>query len=416
MAGSVAPGTLDIHSGGIDLAFPHHDNEIAQSEAQYDCNQWVNYFLHMGHLHIEGQKMSKSLKNFITVDEALQKYSSRQMRLLFLSHSWNSTLDYKESSMKEVLSYERLMTNFVEEVQALILEHRRFLENDSKGVHYHHEQERILAEKLAKACKAVHLALLDSFNTPSVLDHLKGLVVDTRQYLQSVVGRPLSALLLKDVLDFVVRIFKVFGVSFSVTKTETQGNEEFSKAVQLASSIRDRLRHLAKEKLKEEKTGKNNIYDISEGVEAISISANGDRQLWKDVLGWCDGLRTEFLNLGILLEDREMNVPLAALFSDTGCITGALVKQVDKEYLGKMEGKKKEDSSIAALRDQKKKEKEERAKIDPARMFLDMTDKYSKFDETGVPTHDAAGVELSKNLRKKLGKEYEAQVKIYSQV
>lgn len=68
MAGSVAPGVLDIHSGGIDLAFPHHDNELAQSEAQYDCRQWVNYFIHMGHLHIDGQKMSKSLKNFITID------------------------------------------------------------------------------------------------------------------------------------------------------------------------------------------------------------------------------------------------------------------------------------------------------------------------------------------------------------
>lgn len=67
MAGDAAPGILDIHSGGIDLAFPHHDNELAQSEAQYECRQWVNYFLHSGHLHIEGQKMSKSLKNFITI-------------------------------------------------------------------------------------------------------------------------------------------------------------------------------------------------------------------------------------------------------------------------------------------------------------------------------------------------------------
>jgi cysteinyl-tRNA synthetase len=59
---------LDIHSGGIDLSFPHHDNEMAQSEAYYGCRQWVNYFLHAGHLHIEGQKMSKSLKNFITIN------------------------------------------------------------------------------------------------------------------------------------------------------------------------------------------------------------------------------------------------------------------------------------------------------------------------------------------------------------
>ena len=53
-------GTLDIHAGGVDLKFPHHENEIAQSEAFGGSHQWVNYWLHMGHLHIKGLKMSKS--------------------------------------------------------------------------------------------------------------------------------------------------------------------------------------------------------------------------------------------------------------------------------------------------------------------------------------------------------------------
>ena len=76
---------MDIHSGGEDLCFPHHDNEIAQAEAYFDNKQWVNYFLHSGHLHIEGLKMSKSLKNFITIRQALEKASPRQLRLMFLS-------------------------------------------------------------------------------------------------------------------------------------------------------------------------------------------------------------------------------------------------------------------------------------------------------------------------------------------
>lgn len=69
---------LDIHSGGIDLRFPHHDNEIAQSEAYYCCDNWINNFWHCGHLHIDGKKMSKSLKNFITIRHILDedKYTS----------------------------------------------------------------------------------------------------------------------------------------------------------------------------------------------------------------------------------------------------------------------------------------------------------------------------------------------------
>ena len=97
---------MDIHSGGIDLAFPHHDNELAQSEAYHDCQKWVNYFLHTGHLSIEGQKMSKSLKNFITIQEALRKYTARQLRLAFLTTAWDGPMDFKEDVMEEMKSVE----------------------------------------------------------------------------------------------------------------------------------------------------------------------------------------------------------------------------------------------------------------------------------------------------------------------
>jgi cysteinyl-tRNA synthetase len=107
MASEVLGSNLDIHSGGIDLAFPHHDNELAQSEAYHKCYQWVNYFLHPGHLHIEGQKMSKSLKNFISIQEALEKYTARQIRLYFLLQPWDGPVDFKESGMEAVRSVEK---------------------------------------------------------------------------------------------------------------------------------------------------------------------------------------------------------------------------------------------------------------------------------------------------------------------
>jgi len=67
---------IDIHSGGSDLKFPHHDNEIAQSEAYYDCDNWVNHFWHTAPLNIDKLKMSKSLKNFITIKEMLKENST----------------------------------------------------------------------------------------------------------------------------------------------------------------------------------------------------------------------------------------------------------------------------------------------------------------------------------------------------
>ena len=78
MAGALLPNPpLDIHTGGVDLKFPHHDNEVAQSEAYYENDCWVNHFWHTGHLHIAGRKMSKSLKNFITIKAILDRYNAR---------------------------------------------------------------------------------------------------------------------------------------------------------------------------------------------------------------------------------------------------------------------------------------------------------------------------------------------------
>lgn len=81
-------------AGGVDLKFPHHDNELAQAEAYFNNDHWVRYFLHTGHLHIDGCKMSKSLKNFITIKQALAENSPALLRISFLLHSWKDTLDY----------------------------------------------------------------------------------------------------------------------------------------------------------------------------------------------------------------------------------------------------------------------------------------------------------------------------------
>lgn len=108
MASALIGQQMDIHSGGIDLRFPHHDNEMAQAEAYYNNEgSWVNYFLHSGHLTISGCKMSKSLKNFITIKEVLKKNSARQLRIAFLLHSWKDTLDYSANTMSDAIQFEK---------------------------------------------------------------------------------------------------------------------------------------------------------------------------------------------------------------------------------------------------------------------------------------------------------------------
>jgi len=92
--------TFDIHGGGPDLKFPHHENEIAQSEAA-NGKSYVNTWMHAGAVRVDGEKMSKSLGNFFTIREILDKYPAEVVRFLLLSSQYRSAINYSEDSLKE---------------------------------------------------------------------------------------------------------------------------------------------------------------------------------------------------------------------------------------------------------------------------------------------------------------------------
>lgn len=95
--------TFDIHGGGKDLVFPHHENEIAQSEGATGC-QFVRYWLHNGFVNINSEKMSKSLGNFFTIREVLKKYDPETLRFFILSAHYRSPLDFSDQNLDEAQS------------------------------------------------------------------------------------------------------------------------------------------------------------------------------------------------------------------------------------------------------------------------------------------------------------------------
>ena len=104
--------TVDIHGGGTELVFPHHENEILQSEA-YNEVQFVRYWMHNGLLLIDQEKMSKSLKNFFTIGDVLKKFSPETVRFFILNASYRQPLDYNERSLEEAgKALERLQTTY----------------------------------------------------------------------------------------------------------------------------------------------------------------------------------------------------------------------------------------------------------------------------------------------------------------
>lgn len=387
MAGSILGESMDIHGGGFDLRFPHHDNELAQSEAYFENDYWVRYFLHTGHLTIAGCKMSKSLKNFITIKDALAKHTARQLRLAFLMHSWKDTLDYSNNTMESAIQYERFINEFFLNVKDILRS-----PTDITGQYEKWEAEEIELNKCFYDKKtSVHGALCDNIDTRSALEEMRALVGQSNTYMAArrSAKLPPNRMLLQSIALYLTDMLKTFGaiegtdpIGFPVGGNGQSADLESTVMPYLSvlSDFREDVRKIAREK------------KVTE------------------LLQLCDQLRDDTLpELGVRLEDRD-GLPTS-------------VKLVDKETLLKEKEEKKK------LEDDKRKKKEEAArkkqeqemaklakmKLKPSEMFRSETDKYSSFDETGFPTHDAEGKELSKGLTKKLRKLYETQEKLHNE-
>ncbi len=107
---------FDIHSGGQDLIFPHHENEIAQSEARFNIHPWVKYWLHFGFIKIKGEKMSKSLGNIIPAKEFLDKYGEDITRFYIGSYHYREPIDINEENINQAKENYRYITSTIKTI------------------------------------------------------------------------------------------------------------------------------------------------------------------------------------------------------------------------------------------------------------------------------------------------------------
>jgi len=146
--------TLDIHTGGIDLAFPHHENEIAQSEGATG-KHFVKYWLHAEHLLVEGEKMSKSLGNFFTLrDLFAQGYKPSALRFALASVPYRRQLNFTFDGLKQASSSVERLRNFADR-----LSHGKFPTGAQKG----------MARRIAEAAEEFDAGLSDDLNTARAL-------------------------------------------------------------------------------------------------------------------------------------------------------------------------------------------------------------------------------------------------------
>ena len=119
MIDTIFKGMIDIHGGGIDLKFPHHENEIAQAEAMHH-NHIANYWLHTAMMDIKGQKMSKSLGNVILAKDAIKEYGADTIRLLLLNCDYRSVLNFSDDTVKDASSIVTKLASVYKQLNLLL--------------------------------------------------------------------------------------------------------------------------------------------------------------------------------------------------------------------------------------------------------------------------------------------------------
>lgn len=391
MAACVLGERIDIHAGGIDLRFPHHSNEIAQAEGYHCCQQWVNYFMHSGHLHIEGRKMSKSLKNFTTIRECLKRYNARQLRLLFLTHRYDAPMHYAEKSMTEAVSLDRSFIDFFGSLKAAL---REAMKQNADTVRQRPDDaDFALQQELEVRQKAVHDALADNFDTQSAFTEIIQLVGSTNAYMSK--SESVNATTLSSVGRYLSKMLRVFGVMGSESQQFTYGEGSADADQSREDTVGPVLDAFAA---------------YRDSVRRMSRAESGE--LSKRLLELSDSVRDDVLPpLGVRLEDRGEDQSSKWILEDSE----SLMLEIRRKKAAEAE-KAAEKRRLKAEREAKELLELEKGRTHPSEMFKlgDYATKYSAYAEDGMPTKDSNGEDLAKSALKTLKKARLQQEKIHA--
>ncbi len=185
--------TIDIHSGGIDLIFPHHENEIAQSEA-YSGKQFSRFWVHCEHILVNGKKMSKSLGNFYTLRDILKKgYNPLAIRLLFLSGHYRKQLNFTFDALRQAERNLETLINFLQRLKEI-----------RKGGY-----DKEIAKNLGKMKERFLKAIADDLNTPRAFAVLFDFVHEVNRLIDEGKVPKKNA---KEIIETVLDIDRILGL------------------------------------------------------------------------------------------------------------------------------------------------------------------------------------------------------------
>lgn len=266
MAKKYLGDTFDIHGGGQDLVFPHHENEIAQSKCAYHGN-FANYWLHNGFIQINGDKMSKSLGNFFLLREILEKFSGNVVRLFILSTHYRKPINFSFENMEDTKKALQNIVKSMNKFEAIIGKYKNEKTVEITNLDF--------SQKIDEFDKKFEDAMDEDMNTPQALATIFDQIRETNKFI-SVNKDELSTIyaeIEKSYESLKIKIGNVFGIEIEMensAKEEDGENMELTKKlIELLIKLRSEARSEKNFKLSDE------IRDELKGL-GVEIKDNRD--------------------------------------------------------------------------------------------------------------------------------------------
>ena len=252
MANKYLGAQFDIHGGGRDLMFPHHENEITQSEAYSGKKPAVKYWLHIGLLTINGEKMSKSLGNFISIGDFLNRFEADVLRLFIISTHYRRPVDFSEEKLKAAKQRLTRVHGTVNNLRAQI---ESAPKRGGKGDAEFRKQVKAIREKFIDAMD-------EDFDTPHALAAFYRLVQLGNKALTADMGKSV----LSEILDSIMEMANVFGI-LGMEKKRVELPEEAERLLRERDEARSRQDWKTADELRERLRGIGIIVeDLPEGT------------------------------------------------------------------------------------------------------------------------------------------------------
>ena len=249
MAKKYLGDTFDIHGGGQDLVFPHHENEIAQSKCAYHGN-FANYWLHNGFIQINGDKMSKSLGNFFLLREILEKFSGNVVRLFILSTHYRKPINFSFENMEDTKKALQNIVKSMNKFEGIVEKYKNEKTADIKNLDF--------SQKIDEFDKKFEEAMDEDMNTPQALATIFDQIRETNKFI-SVNKDELSTIyaeIEKSYESLKRKIGNVFGIEIEMensAKEEDGENMELTKKlIELLIKLRSEARSEKNFKLSDE--------------------------------------------------------------------------------------------------------------------------------------------------------------------